>query len=97
MIRRPPRSTQSRSSAASDVYKRQLREHEGTVEEIEAIYNPSTGTLTFNTGAYSTYVLAYNDPVNPPTYDNILNGIALGLSSILGLCGMKIYTKKRRK
>src|SRR5680860_1704241 len=28
MIRRPPRSTQSRSSAASDVYKRQL-EHEG--------------------------------------------------------------------
>lgn len=74
-----------------------LRDHEGTVEEIEAIYNPSTGTLTFNTGAYSTYVLAYNDPVNPPTYDNILNGIALGLSSILGLCGMKIYTKKRRK
>src|SRR5680860_1857410 len=27
MIRRPPRSTQSRSSAASDVYKRQLQEH----------------------------------------------------------------------
>src|SRR5680860_901547 len=27
MIRRPPRSTQSRSSAASDVYKRQLYEH----------------------------------------------------------------------
>src|SRR5680860_1669266 len=26
MIRRPPRSTQSRSSAASDVYKRQVRE-----------------------------------------------------------------------
>src|SRR5450756_3172641 len=27
MIRRPPRSTQSRSSAASDVYKRQLKRH----------------------------------------------------------------------
>src|SRR5450756_2702613 len=27
MIRRPPRSTQSRSSAASDVYKRQVRQH----------------------------------------------------------------------
>ena len=27
MIRRPPRSTQSRSSAASDVYKRQEVEH----------------------------------------------------------------------
>ena len=33
MIRRPPRSTQSRSSAASDVYKRQ-GEH-GTVKEVE--------------------------------------------------------------
>src|SRR5450756_2994729 len=29
MIRRPPRSTQSRSSAASDVYKRQGQEHPG--------------------------------------------------------------------
>src|SRR5450756_2514833 len=28
MIRRPPRSTQSRSSAASDVYKRQLQQNE---------------------------------------------------------------------
>src|SRR5450756_2797700 len=27
MIRRPPRSTQSRSSAASDVYKRQIQVH----------------------------------------------------------------------
>src|SRR5450756_1932906 len=27
MIRRPPRSTQSRSSAASDVYKRQIQHH----------------------------------------------------------------------
>ena len=27
MIRRPPRSTQSRSSAASDVYKRQVQQH----------------------------------------------------------------------
>src|SRR5450756_1996655 len=32
MIRRPPRSTQSRSSAASDVYKRQL--HTGSVDRI---------------------------------------------------------------
>src|SRR5665213_926575 len=35
MIRRPPRSTQSRSSAASDVYKRQTRiEANGTLYEI---------------------------------------------------------------
>ena len=30
MIRRPPRSTQSRSSAASDVYKRQLWDHQAS-------------------------------------------------------------------
>src|SRR5428012_24241 len=30
MIRRPPRSTQSRSSAASDVYKRQRRDRAGS-------------------------------------------------------------------
>src|SRR5659263_162240 len=31
MIRRPPRSTQSRSSAASDVYKRQMKNHPGDI------------------------------------------------------------------
>ena len=31
MIRRPPRSTQSRSSAASDVYKRQAFDETGTL------------------------------------------------------------------
>mgnify|MGYP007112055611 CR=1 FL=1 len=31
MIRRPPRSTQSRSSAASDVYKRQAVDHVAVV------------------------------------------------------------------
>src|SRR5450756_1938482 len=53
MIRRPPRSTQSRSSAASDVYKRQLlpssvgkksrpfRDHRQVVEGI--IYRYRTG------------------------------------------------------
>ena len=37
MIRRPPRSTQSRSSAASDVYKRQERNYETTRKELLAI------------------------------------------------------------
>src|SRR5450756_2167334 len=38
MIRRPPRSTQSRSSAASDVYKRQVLPAAGAaeVEEVDA-------------------------------------------------------------
>src|SRR5665809_31778 len=37
MIRRPPRSTQSRSSAASDVYKRQ-------VDGCHAVYIPGGGS-----------------------------------------------------
>src|SRR5450756_2847398 len=38
MIRRPPRSTQSRSSAASDVYKRQLQ-----MEEMKLNLGPAKG------------------------------------------------------
>src|SRR5450756_1573974 len=43
MIRRPPRSTQSRSSAASDVYKRQVRvdppkeKQEALIEILEKV------------------------------------------------------------
>ena len=42
MIRRPPRSTLDRSSAASDVYKRQGEDH---VEQVVAIVGPE-GHLT---------------------------------------------------
>src|SRR5450756_1812309 len=41
MIRRPPRSTQSRSSAASDVYKRQFE------DLCRGPHVPSTGKLKF--------------------------------------------------
>src|SRR5450756_3048966 len=53
MIRRPPRSTQSRSSAASDVYKRQLVEVEcDSVEQVcEAL------------GAGARFLLLDNMPV----------------------------------
>ena len=37
MIRRPPRSTQSRSSAASDVYKRQDPSHLVTLEKNQPV------------------------------------------------------------
>ena len=39
MIRRPPRSTQSRSSAASDVYKRQAELCEREAWEAERLAN----------------------------------------------------------
>src|SRR5450756_3016942 len=46
MIRRPPRSTQSRSSAASDVYKRQLVK---IFEEVRRVLRDD-GTLWLNLG-----------------------------------------------
>src|SRR5680860_1834632 len=45
MIRRPPRSTQSRSSAASDVYKRQVEPHARSRWTTEERGCPSHGYL----------------------------------------------------
>lgn len=74
-----------------------IRNHEGVIEKLDAVYDPSTGTITFNTDAYSTYVIAYNDPVNPKTFDGIVGSFALGLSSIIGLCGVQLYRKNRKR
>src|SRR5450756_3242008 len=53
MIRRPPRSTQSRSSAASDVYKRQAQRinqrqhsHPALQEAIEDVFNARIGDVS---------------------------------------------------
>src|SRR5450756_635517 len=43
MIRRPPRSTQSRSSAASDVYKRQARSRDPLADPFD---DPTDGLGT---------------------------------------------------
>src|SRR5680860_234674 len=45
MIRRPPRSTQSRSSAASDVYKRQSLVADGTLAFAEPVERPGPTSL----------------------------------------------------
>ena len=47
MIRRPPRSTQSRSSAASDVYKRQMQGHTlmQAIARVNRIYKGKAGGL----------------------------------------------------
>src|SRR5680860_943077 len=59
MIRRPPRSTQSRSSAASDVYKRQVLTHpDGNFTQngiIEAFYtSSSSGVTETNVGGFGS-------------------------------------------
>eukprot|EP00656_Telonema_subtile_P006020 TRINITY_DN12767_c0_g1_i1.p1 TRINITY_DN12767_c0_g1~~TRINITY_DN12767_c0_g1_i1.p1 ORF type:complete len:222 (-),score=36.72 TRINITY_DN12767_c0_g1_i1:28-693(-) len=48
MIRRPPRSTLSSSSAASDVYKRQLLSREMPPTSGEVRYNPRLQTAVYN-------------------------------------------------
>src|SRR5450756_2625531 len=47
MIRRPPRSTQSRSSAASDVYKRQYMDSVPIVAITGQVNSASIGTDAF--------------------------------------------------
>ena len=59
MIRRPPRSTQSRSSAASDVYKRQVIDPDlqkdlvtlGMIEDVEITDSTVSFTLVLTTPA----------------------------------------------
>eukprot|EP00657_Telonema_sp_P-1_P004719 TRINITY_DN21162_c0_g1_i1.p1 TRINITY_DN21162_c0_g1~~TRINITY_DN21162_c0_g1_i1.p1 ORF type:complete len:101 (-),score=41.81 TRINITY_DN21162_c0_g1_i1:6-308(-) len=60
MIRRPPRSTQSRSSAASDVYKRQSvgrcrRIHSVQASLPEPLYSPG-GTALSPDASHATHV-----------------------------------------
>src|SRR5450756_3164392 len=54
MIRRPPRSTQSRSSAASDVYKRQVVESKDPRSKLmrEEIFGPVVTVYVYPAGEY---------------------------------------------
>ncbi len=61
---------------------------------IEVVYDPSTSQLTFDTDAFSTYAIAYNDPANPNTYDGIYSNLMLGITSILGLITIRGKNKK---
>src|SRR5680860_1805522 len=51
MIRRPPRSTQSRSSAASDVYKRQRETHDVVAESTEVAGETHLGAFDLSLAA----------------------------------------------
>src|SRR5450756_2287123 len=67
MIRRPPRSTQSRSSAASDVYKRQLYDH--TARAVKAVNSrlraggPATAQAAW-AGAFIKHCVDHSVPVD---------------------------------
>src|SRR5450756_430128 len=74
MIRRPPRSTQSRSSAASDVYKRQARDLEDGLALAGAERLAVDGELhgSLGTGAHRCLPSASSTmPVSTGTASNL--------------------------
>src|SRR5450756_2955342 len=81
MIRRPPRSTQSRSSAASDVYKRQVILMAASAAFLAAQDPPSrVGRLNYRDGPVSVQPTGMNEwvdaDINRPltTGDNVWVG-----------------------
>ncbi len=43
--------------------------HDGTIEVIDAVYNPSTKTLTFQTSSFSNYAIAYETTYYKVTFN----------------------------
>ena len=75
MIRRPPRSTQSRSSAASDVYKRQTT-YDVSVFFSEAEVDDSTLTAAENSlKAAGVTGVETSDPIDPITELGTIDGV----------------------
>src|SRR5450756_3116955 len=66
MIRRPPRSTQSRSSAASDVYKRQLWSCPDGLTEAAAIATHAAGLVERGTSLREIAVLCRTNAIARP-------------------------------
>ena len=94
MIRRPPRSTQSRSSAASDVYKRQVLNGHTNVAPATARavadaiittgYVPNRAARSLRVQSTDTVVLVAREKVdvfyNEPTLSPMASGANLRLS-----------------
>ncbi len=61
-----PPSLISQDSSVPRTYKI-IRIHEGEVTILDAIYDPATGLLTFETDSFSTYAVVYNDATTNTT------------------------------
>ena len=86
MLRRPPRSTLDRSSAASDVYKRQRRANILWQFLTEAIILSSIGGLIgLALGAAGTYIISlFSDTLNATVAWNSV-ALAILFSAAVGL------------
>ena len=68
MIRRPPRSTQSRSSAASDVYKRQesaLKAREDRKKQVNTVIKEMKLRPKIDAHDYELSLIHISEPTRP--------------------------------
>ena len=72
-----------------------IREHNGEITELDAVYDPTNDTITFDTDGFSVYGLAYYDPANPNTNGGIIGSVAMGIISLIGLCGVELVYRKK--
>src|SRR5450756_2325067 len=86
MIRRPPRSTQSRSSAASDVYKRQASDLVGKTDAITASIATLVGNIQHAIGIDRSTVdlAALVEDVQRRTLPAVIQGLADQTQMIAG-------------
>ena len=96
MIRRPPRSTQSRSSAASDVYKRQCT-HEVLLDLPCLNFNVNNQIRVAYTALNdcNQKILYWTDGVNPIRYYNIDTDETITDCGQLSLMNSVSYTHLR--
>ena len=79
MIRRPPRSTLDRSSAASDVYKRQDLDNDGFIRQMRRYVGAGKGSAVIDTADKSGRLMR-NVPMGQGDY--IVSGEGIDLSLI---------------
>ena len=95
MIRRPPRSTRVRSSAASDVYKRQVNYAvTGTATGSGTDYTLANGTLTISAGATTGTInisSIIDDPIDEAN-ETVIVTLSSPSNATLGSDSVHTYT-----
>src|SRR5450756_3204860 len=95
MIRRPPRSTQSRSSAASDVYKRQVTS-DVSLRLLER-NDDGDAILEFSRDPYTSEEFRAIARVQIPPYIKQLSLIHISEPTRLGMISYAVFCLKKKK
>ena len=94
-----PENLRNTDATVTRTYK-VIRVHEGKTEILDAVYDAKTGNLSFETDAFSTYVLVYTDtaaPTNDQNGDNTRLGLymCLAITSAACLAVLLLVNKKK--